>query len=218
MLDDTASILLRLRAVLPARWFDSPAPVLDGLLSGLAAGWSWVYQLVAFAAAQTRVSTATGLWLDLASADYFGTRLARRAAESDLAYRARIQREMVRERGTRNAVISALTDLTGHPPVVFEPGMPADTGVWGFGIGYGQAGGWGSLDLPFQCFVTAYRPRANGVAQVAGWGVCIGAYGQGSIEYANGGMSQGQVTDEEIFAAVAGGLPSASIAWTRITN
>jgi hypothetical protein len=85
-------------------------------------------------------------------------------------------------------------------------------------MAYGVAGGWGNLDLPFQCFVTAYRPTGSGIAVVAGWGEPSGAYGQGAIEYASLAMVQGQITDADIYAAVADVLPVATIGWTRITN
>ena len=217
-------MLVRLRTVLPARWFPDDTPVLDGLLSGLAAGWSWAYQQLQYVKAQTRIATATGIWLDIVALDFFGHRLVRRAGQSDTAFRNRIQRELFRERGTRAAIISVLQDLTGRPPFVFEPARSTDTGGYasmigaGGGVAYGSVGGWGSLMLPFQCFVTAYRPLDSGIATVCGWGGPAGGYGQGTIEYASLEMVQGQVTDTDIYAAVADVLPVATIGWTRITN
>ena len=64
-------------------------PVLDGVLSGLAAGWAWLYGLLGFVMAQTRIATATGVWLDMIARDCFGTRLSRRGAQADDAFRAR---------------------------------------------------------------------------------------------------------------------------------
>ena len=49
-----------------------------------------------------------------------------------------------------------------------------------------------------------------------GWSA--GGYGRGAIEYASLEMVQGQVTDDDIYAAVADVLPVAAIGWTRITN
>jgi hypothetical protein len=74
------------------------------------------------------------------------------------------------------------------------------------------------MALPFQCFVTAYRPSGSGIALVSGWGDSVGSYGIGAIEYASLAMVQGQVTDGDISAAVADVLPVASIAWIRIQN
>ncbi|HEY7579410.1 MAG TPA: hypothetical protein VH855_17590 [Acetobacteraceae bacterium] len=217
-------VLARLRAVLPARWFPDSAPVLDGLLSGLAAGWGWIHQQLRYVQAQTRIATATDIWLDIIAQDYFGARLVRRAGQSDPAFRSAIQRELFRERGTRGALVAVLQDLTGRPPLVFEPARPADTGGYtssaggGGGVAYGSAGGWGSLALRFQCFVTAYRPLGGGIAMVSGWCSGSGAYGQGAIEYASLAMVQTQVTDEDIYNAVADVLPVATIGWTKIAN
>ena len=79
MTGDQQDMIARLRAVLPTRWFPDSAPVLDGLLSGLASGWSWAYQQLLYVKAQTRIATATDVWLDIIANDYFGGRLARRA-------------------------------------------------------------------------------------------------------------------------------------------
>jgi hypothetical protein len=131
---------------------------------------------------------------------------------------------LLRERGTRGAVIAVLQDLTGRTPVVFEPALPSDTGGYasaagaGGGVGYGVAGGWGNLTLPFQAFITAYRPVGSGIAVVAGWGAPVGGYGRGVVEYASLEMVQGQVTDSDIYSAVADVLPVTGVGWTRITN
>ena len=224
MTGDQQDMLARLRTVLPARWFPDNAPVLDGVLSGLASGWSWAYQQLQYVKAQTRIATAIDVWLDIIANDFFGDRLTRLTGQGDDAFRNRIQRELFRERGTRGAIVAVLQDLTGRAPYVFEPARSTDTGGYtsstgaGGGVGYGSAGGWGSLALPFQCFITAYRPVGSGIAAVSGWGGPGGGYGQGTIEYASLEMVQGQVTDDDIYAAVADVLPVAAIGWTRITN
>ena len=119
---------------------------------------------------------------------------------------------------TSSAAKSVAADLTGRAPIVFEPSRPADTGAYGTAAGYGAAGGWGSLALPFQCFVTAYRAQGSGIATVAGYGGPSGGYGGGAIEYASLAMIQGQITDADIDAAIARVMPVSSIAWTRISN
>jgi hypothetical protein len=212
MTGDPVDMLARLRSVLPQRWFPDETPVLDALLSGLAASWAFLYSQLSYAARQARLATATDAWLDLIANDFFARRLARRAAEPDDAFRQRIRQELARERGTRRALASALSDLTGRAPVVFEPARATDTGAWGMGFAWGAAGGWGNLSLPFQCFVTAFRPHASGIATVAGYGT------GGPLQYANLKMVQGQVTDADIMATVAGVLPVATIAWTRISD
>lgn len=211
---DTADIVRRLRAVLPLRWFPDPgsAPVLDALLAGLADAWSWLLDLLRQAKLQTRIATATAGWLDAIALDFFGARLPRGAGEADGPYRGRILRELRRTRGTRAAVVQALVDLTGRMPTVFEPARPADTGAWGLATAWSGTGGWGSLMLPCQCFVTARRPLGQGIAMLAGYG------SGGPLAYASLGMVQGQVTDAAIYAAVADCLPAAATAWVSIVN
>ena len=224
MTGDTEDFVRRMRAVLPSRWFPDTSPILDGVLTGLASAWAWLYNTLSFVRAQSRIGTASGIWLDVIAEDFFGQRLKRRPAQPDDDFRASIRHELVRERGTRAAVAAALTDLTGRAPAIFEPARTSDTGGYGGlrggggGLGYGVAGGWGSLGLPFQFFVTAYRPHGTGIAAVAGWNASVGAYGVGALEYASPSMIAGQVTDSDIFASVAAVLPANAIAWTQISN
>jgi hypothetical protein len=219
MTGDQADIATRIKAVLPGRWFADTTPVLDDLIAGLAWAWSWVYSLLTYVRMQTRIATATDVWLDVVANDFFGNRLQRRTGQSDDAFRLLIQTNLLREHGTRASIISALRNLTGRAPAVFEPMRTTDTGGYTLGgVGYGSAGGWGNLSLPFQCFVTAFRPSGIGIALVSGWGCPVGGYRAGALEYASLAMVQGQVTDGDIMAAVAEVLPVASIAWTRIQN
>lgn len=224
MIGDQSDFQARLKAVLPLRWFSDETPVLDSVLSGLGAAWAWVYSLLEYVKAQTRIATATDVWLDVIAADFFGSRLARMTGEGDASLRHRISKELLRERATRNALNLALTQLTGRSPVIFEPSRPADTGGYGSlegdggGVSYNAYGGWGNLDLPFQCFVTAYRPVGGGIAEVTGWGEAAGSYGAGAIEYASLAMVPAQVTDANIYATVAATIPVATVAWTQIDN
>ncbi len=229
MTGDASDILTRLKAVLPSRWFGDETPVLDGMLAGLASGWAWVYSMLGYVIAQTRIAAATGVWLDIIAQDCFGNRLYRRAGQRDDPFRQRIQQELVRERGTRGSVVSTLIDLTGRAPHIFEPARITDTGAYGNAsgaggaLGWGVTGGWGNLHLPLQCFITVYRPSGSGIASVSGWGnrssaSGIGAYGTGAIEYASLDMVQGHVTDADIYQAVAEVMPVASIGWVQISN
>lgn len=223
MVGEQNDILARIKAVLPIGWFPDSTPILDAVLRGSAWGWSWVYGALQYVKSQTRIATASGVWLDVVASDFFGTRITRKG-RTDAAFRNHICREMLRERGTRGAVVAILTDLTGRPPTIFEPARPSDTGGWGgqgqfvSGLGYGRAGGWGNLALPYQVFITAYRPSGSGIAKVSGWSATGGGYRVGSIEYANLAMTQAPVTDADIYAAVASVMPVATIAWTRISN
>ena len=220
---DVSDMLGRIKAVLPTAWFPDETPVLDAILSGPAAAWAWLFSLLRYVITQARITTATGSFLDGASSDFFGTRLPRLLNESDTQFRARIKNELLRPRATRAAMVAALVDLTGRAPVIFEPANPSDAGGYSVGsVGYGAAGGYGSLMLPFQSFITAHRPSGGGIANVAGYytgsGWSGGGYGVGAIEYASTGMIAGAVTDEQIFATVAAVAPIASPCWTRITN
>ena len=224
MIGDQTDFKNRLRVVLPASWIPDRTPILDSLLGGLGAAWSLIYGTLRYATSQTRILTASDIWLDLVAWDFFGGRLSRQPTESDDVLRARIMLEMFRDRATRSAVESLLQDLTGRVPVIFEPARTTDTGGYtsflgqGGGIGYNSAGGWGNLNLPFQCFVTVYRPSNRGIAQVAGWGDFAGAYGLGAIEYASLTMVQAQVSNANIYSAIMGVLPVATIAWTSIID
>ena len=204
------SIIARLRAVLPARWFADEAPILDALLAGLADAWVRLHDLLDAARRQMRLRTAEGAFLDLAARDFLGLRLPRRRGEPDSSYRPRLLAALRRSRATRSAVEAALHDLMGTTPTIFEPTRPADTGAYNIASGYGVAGGWGSLSLPFQSFVTVRRPRGQGIAEVAGYGT------GGPLARTASTMIAGAVTDDDIMATIADALPAGSIAWTRI--
>lgn len=224
MTGDQADIFARLKAILPARWFGSPAdstPILDAVLQGIANVLAFAYSLYAFAKLQTRVMTATGGFLDMISADFFGTSLPRKTGQSDASFRTLILANLFREKATRNAIVRVLTDLTGVAPLIVEPTRPQDTGAYGVPIsGYGVAGAYGSMLLPFQAFVNAYRPQSTiGIANVAGYGISTGGYSEPSqAEYADSQALLTDVTDADIFAAVDAVKPAATIAWVRISN
>ena len=229
---DQNDMLGRLRAALPTGWFPATAPgaltstpVLDAILSGFANTWAWAYSLWAYAGQQARIATSTDVWLDLIGQDFFGYRMARNALETDTTYRARILSEVLRIRGTRAALSKMLIQLTGQTPAIFEPANTSDTGGYTIGgVGYGVGGGYGCLALPFQAFVTAYRPAGAGIATVGGYGNTTlapyggGGYGVGAMEYANPSLLTGNVTDATIQQAVAGVIPAGTIAWLNITN
>jgi hypothetical protein len=127
---------------------------------------------------------------------------------------------MFRERATRNSVVKVLQDLTGRTPKIIEPKRPADTGVYGGPlIGYGVAGAYGSLQMPYQAFVIAYRPLGTGIPSVAGYGISTGAYSTASqAEWASLSMIQQGVTDADIYAAVDSVRPAATIVWVDIQS
>jgi hypothetical protein len=218
MAGDAADMLGRLLSLLPPRWFPDTAPLLAALGAGLAEGWAWIYELLDQVRRQTRLATVTDSLLDLAAQDFFAGELPRRFGEADDAFRARVRRELLRDRATRVALVGVLTDLTGRTPIVFEPTRPLDTGAWHIAGGYGVAGGWGSMRLPYQVFVTAFRAQGSGVPLIGGWTTGAGGWGQGALRYVSAQMVESQVTDADINAAIARTLPVATTAWTRISN
>jgi hypothetical protein len=210
----------RIKSTLP-RWFADASPILDALLSGLAAAWAFVYSLYLYAQLQTRIKTATDGWLDLIAGDFFGTRIRRKENQSDASFRAIIIANLFRERATRAALIQVLTDLTGRAPIVVEPQRPSDTGAYGVPTsGYGVAGYYGSQLLPSQAFLIAFRPASSGIPNIAGYGNAPAAYGvpsQGGM-YASMSLIQGQVTDADIYAAIDSVKPVGTVIWTTIRS
>jgi hypothetical protein len=226
MTGDLADFLSRLWAVLPKRWFAEQSPNLEALLTSIATPWVWLYNLIIYVIAQTRLATATDEWLDLIAIDYFGRQLSRKTNEADFSYRDRIQGALLQEAATRSAVEAGLQGLIGTPPAVFEPANCMDTGSYGAsagtanmpctGMAYGQAGGWGSLQLPLQFFVTATRPPTPGVGMITGYGTSNGGYGGGAISYVDLSLLPGHVSDADIQAMLCRLLPVNAVAWLRI--
>jgi hypothetical protein len=213
MVGDVSDMAGRLRSLLPEGWFADDAVVLGGLLDGLGTAWACIYTLIQFVIQQSRISTASGIFLDMISVDFFGDLLPRLPLEQDSAFILRIKDNLLRPRGTRSAVSAALQQLTGRAPVIFEPALTSDTGGYSLGgVGYGAAGGWGNLSLPFQMFITAYRPQGSGIAQLAG-------YGTGGIPvYGDPDMEPTPIPDASIVSAILPLLPAATVAWIRISN
>jgi hypothetical protein len=226
MRGDLADIVARLRAVLPKRWFAEQSPNLSAILRCVATPWAWLYSSIAVVIAQTRINTATDDWLDLISHDYFGDLLNRDRDELDSSYRVRVKAALLRDAATRSAVTLGLENLTGSSPFLFEPARCLDTGSYGSltggttvpwsGLAYGRAGGWGSLMLPFQIFVTAIRPPTPGIGMMAGYGTPNAGYGEGPISYVGLSTLPGHVTDQNIQATLISLLPVNAIAWLRI--
>ena len=213
MLGDVDDFVSRLWRVLPTRWFGDNAPFGTAVLSGFGTAWSGVYALIEAVRAQARLLTASGVFVDMISADFFGGWLPRRSGESDSAFVVRIGFELLRPRGRRQALVTAVTELTGRPPIVFEPALPADTGGYNVGgVGYGVAGGWGDLSLAYQSLLQVHRPQGAGIAELAGYDT------GGVLAYGSLTMVETQVSDADIFAQVAAVLPAGYTAWVSIQN
>ena len=211
-----ADMAERLRSTLPSGWFpvspptpaSSATPVLDGLLAGLGSAWSFCFDLLSVAAAQTRLKTAFGAFIDMISADLFGMSLLRKNEETDDSFRARISAALISRRGTRQAVCDAVVAITSAVPSIYEPMRGQDCGGYasvgaegrGGGRGYGSSGlRFGSNILPFQYFVdvqaySSFAPgmlsaregsatfvNGNGLVELAGVRVLRPNYQQGVI-------------------------------------
>ncbi|EJN09398.1 hypothetical protein [Herbaspirillum sp. YR522] len=216
---DNDDLVRRLKQALP-NWFTDETPILDALFAGFAAVWAFIYSLYTYAQLQTRIKTATDGWLDMIAADFLGTSVIRKAGQSDASFLNAIVINLFRERGTRQAVVKVLTDLTGRAPIIYEPQRPEDTGAYRApNSGYGAAGAYGSVLLPAQAFVVAFRPATSGIPYVAGYGSTPAGYGAPSRgEYASLAMVQGAVTDAEIYAAIDSVKCEGTTVWTVIKS
>lgn len=212
-------IAARIRQLLPG-WFSDRNPTANALLDGGASALNFVYGLYAYASAQTRILTGSGIWLDLIAQDFYAVAVQRGPNQDDDSFRANILANLFRPRATRQGIIDVLLTLTGNAPVIIEPFAPADTGAYGIGYaGYGAAGGYGSQAIPAQGFITVFRPVQYGIAQVAGYGVVTAAYGAPSqAEYASLASISSIVTDADIYAAVDATKAAGTQMWVRISN
>lgn len=187
---DQQDIVARLLAVLPP-WFPAGA---TSVLNAVTAGGGWmlseVYGLIEFARLQTRLSTATGGWIDLIAFDFFGRGLLRNASESDAAFVSRIKANLLQPAATQAAVSAAVVALTGRVPLIIAPWRPADCGAYGYGgLGYGGAGYYGSLAMGAQFFIVAYRPPGVGTSM-----------------------------DAAILSVIASTIPAGVTAWCELSN
>jgi hypothetical protein len=211
-----ADMFNRLKALIPRSWFQA-SPNFDATLQGGAWALSSAYAQITYAALQTRIKTATDGFLDLISYDFFGTSLPRLTLEPDVAFRSRILANLFVRGPTRADMAKVLTLLTGTPPAIFEPGNTTDSGGWDgrfyWDADAAQAGGWGD-SLPYQSFVTAYRPFGNlislGELDTYRFAFDTNAYWSDNPPSA--------LTDAAIIAAVEATRAIGTIVWLRIAD
>jgi hypothetical protein len=223
-LDYFANLIIQ--QLLPGSWFGAEETVINAIAAGLADPSEFNFTQMQYIIQQTRLDTSTDDWLDIFAKEFLGQgRFLRRSGESDVDYRARIKTALLRKRGTRLAMVEALTDLTGKAPIIIEPNNVSDTGGWGAHgnpaaggglFGWGVSGCWGSRALHHQCFVTAFRPPGVGIPNVNGWGGYLGGWGVGSFEWATAAQVSGPVVDQDIYNEVVLTQAAGTIAWTKI--
>ena len=214
---DQQDMLTRLRALMPKSWFPVSAPNESAKLSGAAWALSTAYAQLAYVALQTRIKSATDGWLDIISADFFGTRLPRLTNEQDEPFRARILANLFVKGPRRVDMINVLTLLTGRAPAIFEPSNADDSGAWDapfyWDAGVSAGGAWGD-PLPYQSFITVYRPSQALVSlgEWDAWRFAWDAYGAWSDSSPNA------ITDAALIAAVESTRALATIVWMRIAD
>ncbi|WP_336999019.1 hypothetical protein [Pantoea agglomerans] len=214
---DFDDIHSRLQALLPAGWFGDKSPVLEAVLSSCARSLTWCYSLYAYARLQTRIATASDSWLDIAARDFFGTRLIRDEGMLDNELRRKISKSLFCERGTRQAIIITIKELTGLEPTIIEPLRPADTGGYGIpATGYGMAGRYGSRSIPFQAFVIAHRSVKNDTTDDSSHNEAPVICSHSVTENNDVMMSSGKATDAQIYAAIAAVKMQGTIVWVRV--
>ena len=208
----------RLTGLLPSGWFPKGlSPIMQALMVGGANAHAFAYSLLAYVRQQTRIATATDGFLDLIAWDFFGPNIERSTGQSDTSFRAEILANLFKPRSTRQAIIDVLEALTGFEPIIINPRYPPDTGAYGApNIGYGVAGYYGSMLLPFQVFIIAFLPPGTGIPNVSGYGISTGGYSQASeLEYASLSMITDTVTIDDVYTAILSVAPVCAIFWVR---
>lgn len=250
---DSKDLLARVKQLIPSRWFSTGAPIRDAIMGGISDTAAWVYSLTDYVKTQSRIATATGLWLDLIAFDFLGLYI-RRKQLNDKNFRAKIKATILQERVTRKGMISAVKTLTGATATIFEPWSPQDAGAWNKGsiawsagaygsvpgggwnttsgwnanasgwsispaafIGSAGAGGWGTMLLPAQVFVTVPAAAAQGIPAIGGWSQGPAAWNGGIGEFvSNDILGVGALTNADIYAMVAATKPTGVTAWTQL--
>ncbi len=217
---DQNDFLNRLLAVVPP-WYGDPTtdPILMGLLTGYAELGSVIYQQYAYSKLQTRIKTATDIFNDLISADFFGVNLPRGLGEADPQFKQRILNNMFGPVPTRQGMYNVIYNLTGRVPRIIEPWRPLDCGAYSTACaGYGVAGAWGSTLVPYQAFIDVYRANVSTVPGVTGYTDPIGGYGVGYIAYCNVEQMNDQVIDAQILTTINATKVYGTVVWVRLNN
>ena len=161
----------RLYGKLPVGWFPADptdAPMISSIIGAVAVVAANTYAQLSYTNAQTRLLTATGIYLDMIANEYLGYfNFPRRQNEDDDTYRLRILNEILRPRGTKAAIISALHDLTGYYPTIFHP--VDDAQGWDMDYFDSPTMLLGDYNLPYTSWVEIRLPPGAGIPYAEGW-------------------------------------------------
>lgn len=196
----------------------------------------WLLDVDAFgffgAAFLRRASETDGAWRKRYTDEIFRPRVTRAAIDkalTDLTGRHPIIVE------TWNAGDCGAYDLGGlgyagsdyapAPAGGFDVAGAYDIGVTSYdplsgpsGNSYPGLGCWGSLEIPYQFFVTARRPMGGDIPNASGTDTGVMGYDIGAFRYTDPSELQVAVSDAEILACVARTQAAGVIPWTAITN
>lgn len=224
---DQSDITSRLQSYLPRGWFGdwSSAPIIGGVLAGIASVFAVMYTLIMLFKAQARLGTSSGGWIDIWASDFLGTTLPRKPNESDASYIQRVQIAVFQKRATRPAMVSVLTQLTGRAPIIFEPNRPLDTGCLGANTGVASFCGvarMGSLATPYGALITAFRPKVTGGSAGAAYcnAIMISALNTPASQSYTGSLAAqvSAATDADIYAAINATRPIGTNIGVAISN
>jgi hypothetical protein len=211
---DFGSFIASVKAWLPRGWFPDVDPVAQSAVNAVAMVASNLWEQQAECGDQQRIATASGVFLDLAAEDFFGFRsFKRRANETNESYRARIQANLLRPLGTKQAMYDVLYDLTTYAPTVFEPatdGAIMDQTAFMDDPGARS----GSYTIPWQVFIDVRRPPTDIVLDAPS------AYDQFFMDGNGFSISnvlfESEIEDDEITQAVLTTAPAGIKPWLQI--
>lgn len=99
-----------------------------------------------------------------------------------------------------------------------------DMGPWGFDVratqsqaGSDGAGCWGSLEMPSQVLLTAFRQIPQGAPDLAGWDSPNGAWDGGAFVWSED-LTETIAADQEIYDAINRSKAAGISVWTRIQD
>ena len=154
-------MLSRIKATLPHGWAGDTSPNVDSLLTGGATAATLTQANIDAAKLQTRLATATGSFLDIASLDFFGKESPRIPSETDAYFSTRIRATLFKPKVTYEALglaVNAAMAGSGITIATYEYGtgvnsIPANSFPVGLNINDALAR-YGSNLLPFEAMVT----------------------------------------------------------------